>query len=260
MNLLQKLENTYLAILRLTVLGVSGLMLVAAVFLGISSLSGLRGDGPPDKTVPAVSAVQIVTELTQTAAREGAVAPDQGKAEGAQALGAHQAAYQRAAESISAFVAKHSGGRMTANKQALVGLVKRQAESQGSPELVKAYADGLAVTLDIVLADPKIVAQVSGFAAADAAGIAPAGANPADMVDAIIGKYSTQFQRRLGELRTKEAERELAQAEKKTEATMKLYMAGGAFGLFLLVVTLSIFIRIERNLRPLDRLRTGEQP
>lgn len=79
------------------------------------------------------------------------------------------------------------------------------------------------------------------------------------MVDAIIGKYAAQFQRQLAELKAKEAERQLAQAEKKAEATMKLYMAGGAFGLLLLVVTLSIFIRIERNLRPLDRLNAGGQ-
>lgn len=89
MNLLQKLENTYLAILRLTVLVVSGLMLVAAVFLGISSLSGLRGDAPPDKTIPTVSAAQIVTELTQSATREGANAPEQGKAGGAQGVDAN---------------------------------------------------------------------------------------------------------------------------------------------------------------------------
>jgi hypothetical protein len=264
MNLLQKLENTYLAILRLTVLVVSGLMLVAAVLLGISSLGGLRGDAPPDKTVPTVSAAQIVTDLTQPAAREGASLPEQGKSGGARAVDSNEAAYKRATESIAAFIAKHSAGRMTANKPVVMGLVKRQAESQTSPELVKAYADGLAVALDTVLADPKIIAQVSRFATAEdatgnTASTAQGSANPADVVDALLGKYSIQFQRQLADLRTKEAERQGAQAEKKAEATMKLYMAGGAFGLFLLVVTLSIFIRIERNLRPLDRLNTGGQ-
>lgn len=76
------------------------------------------------------------------------------------------------------------------------------------------------------------------------------------MLDAIIGKYSTQFQRQLADLGMKEAERQGIQAEKKAEATMKLYMAGGASGLFLLVATLSIFIRIKRKLRSLDRLNS----
>lgn len=155
---------------------------------------------------------------------------------------------------------------MTANKQVVLGLVKRQAESQTSPELVKAYADGLAAALDTVLADPKIIAQVSGFAmasrgdtTADVPATAQGSANPAEVVDAIIGKYSAQFQRQLAELKAKEAERQASQAEKKAEATLNLYMAGGAFGLFLLVVSLSIIIRIERNLRPLDRLNAGGQ-
>ena len=72
---------------------------------------------------------------------------------------------------------------------------------------------------------------------------------PINMVSSVIGSYTEQFNKKLEAVRARQQAALMRMQADRDAATMQLYVAAGLFGLFLLVVFLSVLIRIERNLR-----------
>jgi hypothetical protein len=73
--------------------------------------------------------------------------------------------------------------------------------------------------------------------------------SPVAVVEEVITVYTDMFNQKIEKADEASKEKQMAQAEAKANSTMRMTIAGGVFGLFLLVIFLSIVIRIERNLR-----------
>ena len=73
--------------------------------------------------------------------------------------------------------------------------------------------------------------------------------SPVSVVEELIGVYTGLFNQTIDKADEASKAKEMAQAEAKANSTMRMTIAGGVFGIFLLVIFLSIVIRIERNLR-----------
>ena len=68
----------------------------------------------------------------------------------------------------------------------------------------------------------------------------------------IVDAFSKLFDEQIQKANIENAAAQREYVEKKAAGMQSIYLAGGAFGAFLMIVFLSIAIRIERNLRHLE--------
>ncbi len=235
--MLQKLENAYLAILRFVVIAVAGILLVAVVIQGLNSFKAIQLEPEAKKITPNVSAQELINGLT-----EKPVVPQSEYHEDAgntNTIDPNAAFYERAANAISAFVSKYSGGAEGVDKSQVIQITKGKAESLNDKKLVSAYAKGFAESIEKTLTDPSVIkaAQTTSTLVV---------INKA--FDIYTQKFNEQIEKENQELAAKQQE----YIEKKAEGMQSLYVAAGAFVAFLMIVFLSIIIRIERNLRHLE--------
>lgn len=239
--MLQKLENAYLAILRLVVIVFSGILLISVVIFGLSSLKGF-GDGPGDEIEPPkISADEIINRITapedvsdgKSDETKDHPKPNHGKAD------PNKQYYDAAASQIVTFVTKVSGGTEGLKASQVYVVTKDRAEAFGTEELVAAYAKGFSEAAAKILSDKKIESLAKSTSSVD-------------VVNHILNTYTAEFKSKLQAEHDKINEEKLQHAQAKAESATNLYLAGASFGLFLLIVFLSIFIKIERNLRHLE--------
>ena len=239
--MLQKLENAYLMILRVVVIVTAGLLLAGVVFYGFNSFKGFS-EPTMDNQPPKVSDKDLIDGLiAKPSTSEGqANASEAGTDSAAQPTSdENQAYYTRAAAAIANFVATHSSGQESLDKEQVVKIIKEQAESNTSPERVTAYASGFAQAVEGALASPSVAMLASQSSAID-------------VVNNALKSFNAQFDKQLAEKDARYVAEQEKHLQNKAEAMQSLYIAAGAFGMFLLIVFLSIFIRIERNLRNLE--------
>lgn len=255
MAILQKLETSYLAILRFVVILISGLLLIAALYLSLSALVNMRDGAKPVEITPKVAPDQVVTEITKVQPNPTAKPATQAQQS---PVDPNQADYERAASIIVSFVSKYSRGA-DISKEGAINVVKTHVEAQHTPALVMACASGLPNVLEKVLSDKKVIELVRRPIWSESRDDLPqhdmtVGRSPVWMVDMTLERYFTTFNQQVDQaLVGEEIERE-KQNTRKQHAMKSLYMAGGAFGVFLLLALLAIIVRVERNLRPLSHL------
>jgi hypothetical protein len=236
--MLQKLENFYLAILRFVVILVAGLLLVAVILLGVRA-GGMFGTAPePVAASPRVMASEVKAQIVKANAAQ-AGSPAAASTSGT-AADPNQAYYERAGMAIKSFLEINYPGQYDASLQALAAMVQEKASAYEDDVLCASYAKNFAENIEELLKDKAIVAYAQEN-------------SPGQLVDRIIKVFTDSFdeQVRVTE-RENSAKQEKFLAE-KAEAQQSLYAALGGFGVFLLIVFLSIIIRIERNLRPENR-------
>lgn len=258
MTLLHKLENTYLAILRFAVIVVAGLMLIATAILLMGSLPALRSNTPPAQATPNVTPDAMIEALS--APKEKASTPER-PSKGKRPQLVDETIVNNISDAMQTFVKEKSGGRLNVHLDKLRDAIRDGATSQETPELTQAYLAGFATALNQTLRSPTVLAR-----------LVPSGANDPDVgstnndgsgritalevvVDFMV-KYRERFAESIVLHRIAHQKAIEAQANNRTEAIGRLYLAGGVFGAFMLVVFLSIFVKIERNLRPLNETST----
>lgn len=236
--MLQKLENFYLAILRFVVLLVAGLLLVAVVILAIRSTAALNS-APPANEMPQVAQTTVKSDVLAT----GVNVPDQSAtADPRSAQDPNQAYYTQAAASILNFFNSNFPGQYNFDPQKIANIIKEQTDAFDTDDLKAAYAKGIAANVASVLADPVIVQFAKSH-------------KPNDVVVSVMDSYTREFNQ---QVKATQAKNDAAQAKYLAEqhgAQQSLYAAAAGFGIFLLIVFLSIVIRIERNLRPENRAK-----
>lgn len=233
--MLQKLENAYLTILRVVVILSAGGLLAGVAFFGLSSFQALSPQPEPQAPSPQVTAPRLIERITPA---KPVVGDDLPPTQAAAEVDPHRAHHEKAAAAILRFVARH-GSEVSLDKADVVRVVRNLAQEQDSPELVAAFARNLAETLEKTLADPAMAKL-----AADTPAL--------DLVNSALDEFKAEFKAQIEAQEADDAERLREHQQRKAEGQQSLYMAGGAFGAFLLIVFLSIFIRIERNLRHLE--------
>ena len=258
MAILQKLETSYLAILRFVVILISGLLLIAALYLSLSALVNMRDGAKPGEINPKVAPDQIVTDITRTQPNP-AVHPAKPDAPAPQPpVDPNHANYERAASIIVSFMNKYGRGA-EASKESVTNVVKTRVEAQYTPALVKVCAAGLPGVLERVLSDKKVIELVRRPIWSESSDDLfqhdlAVGRPPVWMVNMTLEHYFTTFNQQVDQALAKEEAERAEEAIRKQNAMQSLYMAGGVFGAFLLLALLAIIVRVERNLRPLAYL------
>lgn len=239
--MLQKVENLYLAILRFVVLLVAGLLLVAVVGLGVSSFSLWKSAPAEQPVVPTVTDSLLKKKLL---AQDDAATPEQAAsaaAAAAQKADPNKVYFERAATAIVAFVKAHSEDSDGPSHATVVEVTRDHAAKYETEAQIGNFGKGFAESLERLLKDPAVIAQAKKTSALD-------------LVNLLLDSYTEEFDAQLEKGNAANAAKQVAHEEQRDEGKRNLYVAGGAFGAFLMLVFLSISIRIERNLRHLERL------
>lgn len=241
MIMLEKLENTYLSILRFVVIAVSGLLLIVFVFLAFGSFGVFKSEPGESRTPPQLNEQVIINGLTASNADQQ-VSVEAAKEE--TKVDQNKVYYERSAKALVDFVAKNSAFNESVDPPAIVEFVQNKAKAMGEKVYVDAYAKTFADAIEKALVDKKVVEKTKTTPAID-------------IVNAAANTFTLEFLKKMEGEDKAIKEQQAKYAVEKIEATSKLYMAAGAFAAFLLIVFLSIFIKIERNLRKLDVVKVN---
>lgn len=230
--MIQKLENFYLATLRFVVILVATLLLVGVVLLGIRSVDGLSSPPKPVELTPSVSQSDLKSAILKS--QQADITSD---TVAVPSSDPNQGNYNRVGVALKRFADKHYPGIYNIDPSKVAAIVKEKADAYASSDLTATYAKNLADNVDALLADPQLIAY------AKKTELGP-------VVDRLLTEFSAEFDRQVEATNNKNRELQADYLARKAEAQQNLYVAAGAFGVFLLIVFLSIIIRIERNLRP----------
>lgn len=240
--MLQKLENAYLAILRGAVIVASGILLNGFVIYSLAALKGF-GDGPSEAVAPPkVNSDALVEKMTASKSMsEVNQNADERETSSPEAVEPNQKYYDLAAKTIGNYAVRVSGGSVVLDENNVDEIIKGRAESVRSEgeELIAAYAKGFSDAVGKVLADKKI-----GELARKSSAV--------DVVNQLLNIFSEEFNSQIQAEEDRIAAANIEHSLAKVESASNLYFAAACFGMFLLIVFLSIFIKIERNLRHLE--------
>ena len=236
--MLQKLENTYLAILRFLVIAVASVLLVAVVILGFNSFKAIQFEPVAKEITPQVSEQELIKGIIEKPISQ-ATEPVDGKSDTPAATDPNMAFYERVANAVVTFVSNHPDKGESAEKANVIEIIKKRANSLDDPKLVSAFAHGFADSIEKTLADKSVndAAQTT---------------SPVDVVNKALSLFTQKFNAQIEKANAEHAAKQREYVEKKADGMQSLYVAAGAFVAFLLIVFLSIIIRIERNLRHLE--------
>jgi len=269
MSALQRIEETYLGILRFVIILASSILLIAAVILGLSALGGLKGEGAHDKVDTSVKPDEVLSKVAAEAPPAQAASPRaKSSADKSKGLASdpNQAFYDRTAAAVVKFVEKYAKGVESVEPQNVVEVSRKKAESFNDPALTTAYAAGLADVMEKALTDPALAKRIEkpakqapapapqgeedgqpGFPAVEP----PFKESPLQIVNQLLASYTQLFIEKQEKKQELKARAEAEEMERKATSMTQLYLAGGAFASFLFLVFISIVVKIERNLRQL---------
>ena len=283
MSIIQKLENSYVAILRVVVIVVATILLVIAAGMGVMALKGML---PASQEKIEVGAVDPKEVLAQVAPDPKQAAPEAGQAPQGQDQAKpnpYLADYEKSYTAVSGFVVNTSKHSLEIDKTRFFHLLDQTLAEYDDADIKGKYAAGLAAAFGASLTDKRLIARVEKPVAAQARPVAapvpaqvdadgnlieepavapapvadtePYKESPLVIVNEVMSAYTKMFNKKLADAQEKQSAAVLAQVQAKEGAAMRMYVAGGVFGTFLLVIFLTVAIRIERNLRDIA-LRT----
>lgn len=251
--MLKNLENIYLNILRVVVIVASGLLLVAAILSAISALGGLMGPPKPSDDLPELEyrplIDQVKTTLEEKRAKPTPESGDETNQEeypAAELPDPHQAYVDRVVKAWADFVTKTGTDGRSVDIQKAGKWIWDMANRLEDLTAREAYLVGLAEFFEKSLAEEAIINEASAT-------------DPFSVVQVVIESYNQDFSAQLDATETENAEKMAEYETDKAESQQAIYVAGATFLAFLLIVFLSIFIRIERNLRCIEVL-ANKQP
>ncbi len=260
MSIIQKLENSYLGMLRVVVIAASSFLLIAAIALGGWSIKGVLPAVEPKMEAVSVDP-KDVTELVAPEEKKVANVQSASNKAGVKAANAaQQAAYEKIYTMAAAFIGKFSGNVQAINKNGFFEYLDTKLDQYDSDEIRAQYLSGLTSVMDSSFKSLRVTAIAgspmlvpSPEQGGDTAGVETAiplvNDKPINMVGSIINSYSQLYSKKIAVAKAAQEELAAEIQHDKATALMQLYAAAGLFGFFLLVVFLSIVIKIERNLR-----------
>jgi predicted RNase H-like nuclease (RuvC/YqgF family) len=135
----------------------------------------------------------------------------------------------------------HGGRELFSEKglNELVDNIRKMAESKGSNELTLAYATELSLAVNQIFSDKKIEEIAIN-------------SDPLDFVGKFFVTFTEEFDRQVQAEQDRVHKEQQEYIQTKAKSINNLYIAAASFGIFIIVVFLSIFIKIERNLRCLE--------
>lgn len=233
--MLQKLEEFYLGTLRFVVILAATLLLVAMAVMGMKAAPLTQEQPQPSAATPSVSISTLKSAVIEApltggddnvASQEPSATPE-----------ANHAYYLQVGQAIHAYLDRVYPGRYDVDNESLAKFVKAKVDGDRTDERQALLARELAKAVPGLLADPAVNSYGRDR-------------DPDPILSKTFEAFTAEFDRQVAEVDARNqavAEKYLAD---QAESRRNLLFAAYAFGVFLLIVFLSIIIRIERNLRP----------
>ncbi|MCX7910869.1 MAG: hypothetical protein N2505_04735 [Endomicrobia bacterium] len=240
--MLKKIEHFYLSILRVFIMVLATTLLIASIVLGVYGLNAFKKEPEKPKS-PKITYDQFINSLIlpKDQANNKNMSDSQKKEEISNKE-LEQGYYNKIANIIYDFLKKHSQDTFLLDKD----LFKFEFESNTSRKFLNddvkiAYLKGLSDIIERATNDKNFIEYTNKISAKEA-------------IDQLLRNYDSEY---IKQITNAEAEYTLLlkqSNEKKEKAIKSLYLAGGLFAIFLSIVFLAIFLRIEINLRNLEKL------
>jgi hypothetical protein len=251
MSSFEKLETTYLSILRAGILVIASLMLVLSVIFSVAGLSKIQiFSFLGGKETPKVDAVEVLNKINKA---------DSGKQDDSEVSiidGSSQTIenkedpnaeyYKRYVNAVVAFLQSYSSESVDANlgnryqKESIYSIIKEMSEQYKDKKVIRSFVSGIVETLESALRDKKIIDMTVNRSAGS-------------VIDDVVVTYVNAFNEKYQKINAENAEKEIKKAEDRSAAVIQLSMAGSSFLIFLLLIFLMIFVKIELNLREMAK-------
>ncbi|RTY39578.1 hypothetical protein EKD02_02590 [Chlorobium phaeovibrioides] len=227
----EKLELTYLKILRKAIIFFASLSLVVVIVASAIGLFNIGAFNFPSSNAPDITSTDVVEVLTAKDNETPDAAPAVSKEQ--KEKDPFQEYYDRCYSAIHDFSTTHDPSYPYEFRK---GQIRTRSNSLDEQDIAKAYVSGLADTLEKALKDNAVIELTKKDHALDIA-------------IRVYDTYNTMFYENLqAKINKKEADASEA-AMKRAGGLGILTFAGGAFLSFLLLAFLMIFVKIELNLR-----------
>lgn len=242
--MIQQLENTFLTILRLAILVAACALLAATIILGISALPAIfPPPGPPD-TQPQVKLETVIDTQFSVKPKTQRAEQRTFTFDSSRPVYVPDPDCQRMSENIAAFVSAY-GDNGSVDKEEVTKFLENLVGRQP-----RRYREVFKKNLDLVL---------QGLVSNQQAIIHATATTPMSVVSKAITYFVAEFEDQVQQIQN-DAERAQARHQAaKQAAWQRLVMAGTALASLLSTIFLLVFIRIERNLRPLAALTDSPQ-
>lgn len=160
MSIIQKLENSYVAILRVVVIITASLLLVGAAVFGVLSLKGMLPGAEDKIQVKAVDPKDVLAEVLpgenrpDSSTLENAPAPKEDK------KNTYQAEYDKTYKVINEFVNGTSKKSIKLEKEHLFAVLDQRLAQFEEDDVKSEYIEGLAAAFQTSLSDKRIIARI----------------------------------------------------------------------------------------------------
>jgi hypothetical protein len=275
MSVVNKLEITYLEILRIVVLVIATILLVVTIVAGFGGLGGMSILDSKNISPDKVTLDEVIKELAPHQSVPGSPNDNSNSSSKAPPDDPYNLRYEKIAGFIDVFVNSYSGGAESVEKEKVVSYLASLADKYDVADMKTTYVDGLTDTVDKALKSEVVIARVKKSPAEIAketnrqmeASLATSGIpgqtesppnisapspikeSPIQVSIEVVDKFTTIFNKKIAAAEALTAKVEVERLANRAASMTKLYIAGGAFMTFLMVVFVSILVKIERNLR-----------
>lgn len=239
-----RLENVFLAILRVVILVVLALSLVGAVgwaLYGVKEMSASESSYKVEKVDTKALMQELRKSLETQTAADPAAAPASKPAAAKEEKKDLEDELNKQVKTVADFLAQFD--RNLTNPEAFKSGLRRKAMQLASePESdasVLEYAKGQSEFFALAFTDAKIIETLKkrGQESLES------------FFSAAVSAYSDFFEKQRAERNKFERQESQRVDMAKAGAVMKLYVAAGLFGAFLLISLILVLVKIERNLR-----------
>lgn len=240
--MLQKIENTFLSILRFVVLAAAAVSLLGFAISGIGSLKLVGGEPEQKPLAINISGEKLINSVLN---KEEASAPQSAPSSQARTRPAPtQDDYGKIVKAIDRYVTTIAGKPADISREKVIEVVNERAHTITDENLRREYIVGMGKALEQALGNKTLIehAKKSPY--------------PYVFIDKAMEAYTDQFNSQVAEADRVNTEAKNKYLADREDGLRSLYYTGACFGTFLMIVFLSIIIKIERNLRYLANIQS----
>lgn len=244
--MIQQLENAFLAILRLVILIAACVTLAATVILGISALPAIFPEPAPPEIQPHVKLDTIVERHFSVKPKIQQPALRSFSFDTSTPVHIPDPLCVSLSDVIANFVSAYGDDASVTKEdvtQFLENIIERRPRAYRD-----AFKHNLATYVHQLVSNEHVIIHATAT-------------SPISVVNKAISSFVADFDQQIEEIQEQAERARSRHRQAKADAMQRLIMAGFALVSLLSILFLMVFIRIERNLRPLQALSARtEQP
>lgn len=189
MSIIQKLENSYVAILRVVVIVVASLLLVSAAVFGVMSLKAMLQGSPDEMQVTPVDPKDVLAQVAPGEKRGESSTAEEPAASEDSKKNPYQADYDKIYTIVSGFIHTTSKNAIKFEKHELFPVLDQFMAKYEADEVKAEYIKGLVAAFQASLGDKRIITRIEKPLAAKVRPVAAPAPKPAVMPEPVAVEF-----------------------------------------------------------------------